>query len=419
MKEERQKVLIIGLVWPEPNATAAGIRTMQILQFFIDSGAQITFSSTASRSPYTFPLEDLGVTTRSIKLNDPGFDAFLEALQPSMVVFDRYLTEEQFGWKVAQIIPDAMRVIDTQDLHSLRKSREQALKLGEVFTKFHWLTNDSTKRELASIFRCDISLIISDFEMEWLYEHTPMISSMIYYLPFLFDAVTENEQNAWLPFDERAHFIFIGNGKHHPNTDAISWLKLTIWPLIRKAIPNAILEIYGPYFPKQIQQLHHPASGFLIKGWAPDAAAVMGRARVNLIPLRIGAGSKGKQFLGLTCGTPSATTEIGAEGIHGNDNILGFAQNAEDFAQKAIALYTDKGSWETNQRCGTALLNKRFLKGNLDKKLKQRFLDLQANLETHRATNIIGGMLLHHTLASTKYLSKWIELKNTANLPNE
>ena len=419
MIEERQKVLIIGLVWPEPNATAAGIRTMQILQFFIDFGALVTLASTASKTPYTAQLEDKGVLTSSIKLNDPSFDEFLDSLQPTIVVFDRYLTEEQFGWKVAEIVPGAIRIIDTQDLHSLRKSREQALKKGEVFNKTHWLTNDSAKRELASIFRSDLSLIISEFEMNWLQEHTPMVDSIIYYVPFLFESITEKEQITWLPFDKRAHFIFIGNGKHHPNIDAILWLKQTIWPLIRKAIPNAELKIYGPYFPQQIKQMHNPATGFLIMDWAPDAAVVMGRARVNLIPLRIGAGIKGKQFLGLTCGTPSVTTAIGAEGIYENNDNPDFARNAEDFAKKAIALYTDKSLWKTTQRCGVELLKNRFLKGDNEKRLKQRIQNLHHNLEAHRANNIIGGMLLHHTLASTKYLSKWIELKNTVNLHNE
>lgn len=419
MSEERQKVLIIGLVWPEPNATAAGIRTMQVLQYFIENEASVTLASTASKTPYTAQLEDMGVMTSSIKLNDPSFDEFLESLQPAIVVFDRYLTEEQFGWKVAKIVPGALRIVDTQDLHSLRNSREQALKKGEVFNKFHWLTNDSTKRELASIFRSDLSLIISDFEMNWLQEHTPMVDAMIYYLPFLYDSITEKEQKSWLPYDERAHFIFIGNGKHRPNTDAILWLKRTIWPLIRKAIPTAKLEIYGPYFPQQIQQLHDLATGFLIMNWAPDAAAVMGRARVNLIPLRIGAGIKGKQFLGLTCGTPSVTTKIGAEGIHENDDNSCIALNAEDFAQKAIALYADKDLWKTTQQSGVALLNKRFFKSDHSGKLKQHIHDLQNTLEAHRASNIIGGMLLHHTLASTKYLSKWIALKNATNLQNE
>ena len=417
MKEETQKVLVIGLVWPEPNATAAGIRTMQILQFFIDFGANVTFVSTASKTQYTAELEERGVKTSSIELNDPSFDEFLETLQPTMVVFDRYLTEEQFGWKVAKIVPNAMRIVDTQDLHSLRISREQAFKEGAVFNKDHWFKNDSTKRELASIYRSDLSLIISDFEIDWLLEHAPMIEPMICYFPFLFDTITERDQKSWLPFNERAHFIFIGNGKHRPNTDAILWLKQSIWPLIRKEIPTAKLAIYGPYFSQQIQQLHDSATGFLIMNWAPDAKVVMASARVNLIPLRTGAGIKGKHFLGLTCGTPSVTTEIGAEGIYEDKDLLEIALHAEDFAKKAIDLYADKSLWKTAQHAGIKLLNTRFLKGDLDKKLEHRIKDLQCNLETHRARNILGGMLLHHTLASTKYLSKWIELKNTVN-PN-
>ncbi|MBT8263956.1 MAG: glycosyltransferase family 4 protein, partial [Muriicola sp.] len=250
-------------------------------------------------------------------------------------------------------------------------------------------------------------------------EHAPMIEPLICYFPFLFDSITERHQKSWLSFNERAHFIFIGNGKHRPNTDAILWLKQNIWPLIRKEIPKAKLSIYGPYFSPQIKQLHDPETGFLIMNWAPDAAVVMGDARVNLIPLRIGAGIKGKQFLGLTCGTPSVTTEIGAEGIIENKDFMDIASNEEDFAKKAVALYTDEILWETTQHAGIELLNTRFLKGHLDKNLKHRIKDLQRTLETHRTNNILGGMLLHHTLASTKYLSKWIELKNTVNPKNK
>jgi hypothetical protein len=44
-------------------------------------------------------------------------------LNPDIVVFDRYMTEEQFGWRVIKNCPKALRILDTEDLHFLRKAR--------------------------------------------------------------------------------------------------------------------------------------------------------------------------------------------------------------------------------------------------------------------------------------------------------
>jgi hypothetical protein len=413
MDRNLHKVLLIGLVWPEPDATAAGIRTMQILQLFIDLGYQVTFAATASGTPYSADLDELGVATAEITLNHPSFDEFIQALEPDIVVFDRYLTEEQFGWRVAKMIPDSIRIIDTQDLHSLRNSRQIAVKEEMEFTSAKWLSNEITKRELASIFRSDLSLVISEFEMSFLREHTPLDASQLYYFPFLYKNIDEARRNTWSPFEERANFIFIGNGKHAPNVDAILWLKTAIWPLIRKSVPKAVLRIYGAYLPQNILELNDPANDFHILGWIAGADTVMQQARVNLVPLRFGAGIKGKLVLALNCGTPSVTTELGAEGLFMENDHFCVAGNPEDFAKKAIELYRDKSIWQKAQNYGTHVINEKFKKEEKEQEFNRRILEISRNLSLHRTKNIVGSMLMHHTMASTKYLSRWIELKNS------
>ena len=44
------------------------------------------------------------------------------------MLFDRFMMEEQFGWRVAENCPNALRILDTEDLHFLRKTRHQQLK---------------------------------------------------------------------------------------------------------------------------------------------------------------------------------------------------------------------------------------------------------------------------------------------------
>ena len=92
-----KKILIIGFVWPEPNSTAAGSRMLQLVHFFQGNSYQITFASTAQASEFSMDLEALGVFQKNILLNDSLFDLFLQELNPDIVLFDRFLTEEQFG----------------------------------------------------------------------------------------------------------------------------------------------------------------------------------------------------------------------------------------------------------------------------------------------------------------------------------
>ena len=414
LPETDKKILIIGYVWPEPNTTAAGGRMLQLIHFFLEQDYQITFASTAAESEFSFDLDSLGVRKKTILLNHSSFDVFLKDLDPGIVLFDRFMTEEQFGWRVVENAPNALRILDTEDLHSLRIARQLSFKKSIPFTEQFWLDQDQTKREMASIYRCDLSLIISLYEMELLTKTVKMDPNLLLHLPMMFDANDEERQNHWLQFDQKKDFVCIGNGKHTPNIDAIHTLKKDIWPLIRKELPLASLFVYGAYMPESIKQLNSPKQGFYIMGHSNDANKVISQARLNLAPLNYGAGIKGKLLSGMLNGTPSITTEIGAEGICENLQWNGIiANDVEAFAKAAILLYQNEDKWTVARHNGTAIINGFYNKVDLQKKLKDNIELLTKNLEEHRARNFIGAMLLHHSLASTKFMSKWIAEKNS------
>ncbi len=406
-------LLIIAFVWPEPNSTAAGNRMLQLIQYFLGKDYQITVASTAAESELSLDLESLGISKASVRLNHSSFDTFITKLNPEIVLFDRFLTEEQFGWRVAEFAPNALRILDTEDLHSLRHTREKCFKKRILFSTETWLKEDIAKREVASIYRSDISLIISPYEMYLLKDLLQIDESILMYLPFLLDPISDEETKTWHSFENRADFICIGNGKHAPNVDAIVWLKTEIWPLIRKEIPQANLKIYGAYLPERIQQMHNEKEGFLVEGWVEDAREVLNKARVNLVPLRFGAGLKGKLITSMQNGTPSVTTPIGAEGMHGDLEYSGrISETATTFANAAIELYTNQPIWEQGQVNGIQIINALYDKSVWIKKLDAKITLVQKGLETHRKKNFVGAMLGHQTMASTKYMSKWIEEKN-------
>ena len=408
-----QSLLIIGFVWPEPNSSAAGGRMMQLISLFQQQGYKITFASPAQDSDFMVDLSTFDVDTKTIVLNSGSFDVFVKELYPSVVLFDRFMMEEQFGWRVAESCPHAVRLLDTEDLHCLRLARQKAFKEKRTFNLDDLLIEEVAKREIASILRCDLSLMISQYEMDLLKNCFKLDVALLYYLPLLFKDTEIPGINELPSYGERVGFVFIGNFLHEPNWNAVQYLKETIWPLIRKQLPDAILNIYGAYPSQKVLQLHNVKDGFLIHGRASIAGEVVQRARVVVAPLRFGAGIKGKLIEAMQCGTPSVTTSIGAEGMNGNLLWNGAVENDPIvFADKAVALYKQEKLWNESQIIGIQILRQRYLRNLFELDFEMRLDHLKSDLKQHRLNNFMGALLQHHTLRSTKYMSKWIEEKN-------
>jgi glycosyltransferase involved in cell wall biosynthesis len=404
-----KKVLVIGYVWPEPNSSAAGTHMMSLLTAFKAQNWQVEFATPAQRTEHMVNLNDFGITSQSIALNCESFDEYAKAYNPNIVMFDRFMMEEQFGWRVDKHCPNAIKILDTEDLQCLRNARHEAHKGEREFTTSD-LHSDIAKREIAAILRCDLSLIISSFEMELLNSVFKVEPSLLHHLPFMVDlnALPKTTKR----FDERAHFMTIGNFRHAPNWDAVLYLQ-KIWPLIRKQLPKAELHIYGSYPPPKATALNNPKTGFLIKGWADDAYEVMQSARVCLAPLRFGAGIKGKLLEAMIMQTPSVTTNIGAEGMHNDLPWPGkVANNTEDFANAAVELYTNQAGFKHAQQAGNTLLNTLYDKVKLSAALINKIDSISNDLKAHREKNFTGQMLKHHTMRSTQYMAQWIAEKN-------
>lgn len=429
------RALVIGYVWPEPASSAAGTRMLELVRLLLQMDYQVTFASAAALSEHRFDLNSLGVNEESIALNCSSFDEFVRDLQPSLVLFDRFFTEEQFGWRVEQACPDAVRVLDTEDLHSLRHARQQLLKAAQkaygsekekqsvapVTADSDQLyqrmcAGDMAVREVAAIFRCDLSVMISEVEIELLQRYFSVPSQLLFYSPFLSQPAIESE--AAHSFSARQHFIAIGNFRHEPNWDSVLWLKHQLWPMIRAQLSavgmaQAELHIYGAYPPPKATQLHNAKEGFHVKGWAADSQAVVQSARICLAPLRFGAGIKGKLMDAMRCGTPSITTGIGVESMSGGLPWGGaVADDAEAFVTAAVAHYQDEALWQQKQQQGFSILRDYFHRRDHALALQTRLTELLHNLQRERGDNFIGQMLRHHFHKSIQYMGQWIEAKN-------
>lgn len=404
----QSKVLFIGRVWPEPHSSAAGIRILQLIDWFLEKECEVYFASAAMKTEFSFELNRKNVTEIQISLNSSEFNEIVSQIKPDLAIYDRYITEEQFGWRLRSECPDAIEILDTEDLHFLRFAREKAFKSNQKTD----LYNEITHREIASVYRCDLSLIISEFEFELLTQTFNIPPELIFYLPLFNNSISPTKL---IGFEERRDFVFIGNFLHSPNWHTVLELKNKIWPKIREQLPSVQLHIYGAYPSQKVFELNDSKTGFLIHGRVNDALKVIGQTRIMLAPIRFGAGVKGKLIDAMMAGTPFVTTKIGAESIF-TDLIPEFIEDDDDrFIQKAVELYCNKQKWSETQHTGYEILNQKFDKQSYFIELGKRITKIKCQLEFHRRKNFIGQILKKDFQNALKYMSLWIEEKNKKN----
>ena len=393
---------IIGLVIPEPASTAAGHRMMQLIQLFSEANYKITFLTASNNIEFSEKIE-----IQKIEINNESFDEKIRNLNPDVVLFDRYVTDEQFGWRVSENCPNALKIIDTEDLHFLREARRKAFFDKRIVEKADFI-NDIFVREIASILRCDLSLIISEFEYNLLVNDFKINPNLLFYIPFL----TESFEQIKTPFEDRKHFVSIGNFLHEPNWQTVLKLK-QIWKSIKKKLPEAELLIYGAYASQKVLELHNDKDGFLVKGRANSVEDIFSKSKVLLAPIPFGAGLKGKLWESMKFGLPNVTSSIGAEAMYKDLPWNGFIEDSDEvFVEKAVELYQNENIWNEAQENGYRILDSVYKKDLFADSFITKVAELIENLDNHRTENYLGKILQHHQLNSTKYMSRWIEEKN-------
>ncbi len=410
------KLLWICFVWPEPVSSAAGIRTMQLLTASQKAGYDVVVCSPCQANPFQQALAAAGFAAHQFEPNDSRFDAYLQSFQPDVVVFDRFIIEEQFSWRVREHCPQAVRVLDTIDLHSLRRVRERrsAKKINVLQLELEDFHEDDSVRELASIYRSDLSLIVSDAEVSILRDSLGIPSELLSLC-----RIGYQPHSDLLDFHSRSNIVMIGNFHHAPNIDSYRLLQGSLWPMIKRelesrGIDDVELHIYGAYPTAEFLQQDNQRSGFRVRGWVEDAQAALSQYRVNLAPLQFGAGIKGKIADGWCVGTPCVSTSVGAEGMTGGLPFGGVVHDDFDnFATSVADLYTAPDLWQKAQQRGIDIIRRLF---NPETEVQIFLSALEKVINHHdqiRNTNLVGSLLWHQQHRSTEYFSRWIELKNT------
>ena len=138
--------------------------------------------------------------------------------------------------------------------------------------------------------------------------------------------------------------LFIGNMSYLPCVDAAVYLVRDILPHIRRAGRDVELWIVGADPAPQVLQL--AGDGVHVTGRVPDIEPYYARARVSVVPLRAGGGTRLKILESMALGRPVVATSIGCEGLDvaGGEHLY-IADDAEQFANYVVRLLSDAGDY--------------------------------------------------------------------------
>jgi GT2 family glycosyltransferase len=327
-------VLFIDHYVPNFDKDAGSKCTYQYVDVFLSMGYHVIFlaDNFFKVEPYTNDLQQKGVC---ILYGSWYHNNIQHWLKENLTYIDvAYLNRPHVSIKYIDSIRKFSHVVVLYFGHDLHFLREQ--RLCELLQNKAQLKDvDHLKRMELKIFESsDLIFAVGSHEqqvIQQLVPHQKVINVPVY--------VYSSVQKISYCAEERDGILFVGGGNHPPNTDAIIWFLQNIYPIVLQKEPAMRLYIVGGGLSRKVRELkseHVFFTGYLSED---DLKAQYCGRRLAIVPLRYGAGMKGKVLEALYYQLPLITTSIGAEGIDGIDRISEVEDNPILFAEKLVSLY--------------------------------------------------------------------------------
>jgi glycosyltransferase involved in cell wall biosynthesis len=344
------RVLVVDHRILTPDQDSGSVRMFAIVKLLRALGHEVTFvADIPDRLPrYEEDLRRLGVEV-VIGAGDALAHLAAEGHRYRIAILSRPEVAQRYLVPVRAYAIHAAIIYDTVDLHWVRM-----LRAAEI-------TGDSALRRQAERFKVietvgaacvDRVLAITPKERDALVEAVP--GARVDVVPNVHSV--RPCSSGWA---ERKGLMFIGGFEHTPNVDAVEWFVAEVLPLIRRRLPNVVLQVVGSKAPESIRRL--ASEHVHVAGYVPDPAPFFDGSRVFVSPLRYGAGMKGKIGHAMSHGLPVVTTSIGAEGmlLADGENAL-VADAADAFAAAVVRLHEDELLWSRLARAAARHVEEHF-----------------------------------------------------------
>ena len=329
-------ILVVDHYVPTFDKDAGSKTTYQYLKMFLKMGYAVKFlgDNFLHEEPYSTALQQMGVEILYGAEYQSGIWDWI--LKNKDEIDFAYLNRPHIAVKYVDFLKKNTNIkiiYYGHDLHFLREYREYELT-GDIQKKRE---SDYWKSiELSLMEKAAVSYYPSYVEVDAVHELRP---------EFRLKAITAYVYETFLEkidqdFAKREGLLFVGGFAHPPNADAVLWFAKEVFPLIRNHCPVNFY-IVGSKVTEEVQALDDPEAGIIVKGFVTEEelAKLYAYCRLVVVPLRYGAGVKGKVVEAVYYGSAIVTTSIGAEGIPEAERVMRIGDTPEEFARLVEELY--------------------------------------------------------------------------------
>ncbi|MCW2265037.1 putative extracellular nuclease/glycosyltransferase involved in cell wall biosynthesis [Gluconobacter cerinus] len=329
---QRKRALVIDSLRPDAKRDAGSQAILSHMMALETLGYDVCFVA-ADQMDMTAPLDSLP----SVKVQGlPFFASVEDVLRRQLNSFDVvYLHREDIATRYMALVrrnqQKAYVLYSVADLHFLRLARQAAVQgRPELMAK----ANQIRVAEYRAALQADAVLTHSEAEAAQLRKDLPQ--AIVHVVPWATPAASTSSTS-----HDRNGVLFIGNYAHAPNSDAVQWLVNDIMPAVWAMDPTITCTLVGAEMPDSIHAL--ASDRIRVLGHVQNLDSVLNQARLNVAPLRFGAGIKGKVLESLSAGVPCIMTPVAAEGLALPDSLRGLVQSTtQDMAQQIVALHSAK-----------------------------------------------------------------------------
>ncbi|MBP3926755.1 MAG: glycosyltransferase, partial [Clostridium sp.] len=332
-------IVVVDHYVPTYDRDAGSKTTFQYLKMFLKKGFVVKFigDNYLHEEPYTTTLQQMGIEVLYGQEYVTGIWDWLE--KNGKEISFAYLNRPHIATKYVDFIKehtDIKIIYYGHDLHFLREFREYELT-GDVKKKResdYWKSIEFTLMRKAAM-----SYYPSYVEEEAIHEQDESIPVKAI-TAYVYEEFLENLNK---DFAKREGLLFVGGFAHPPNADAVLWFAKEVFPRIRETLPVNFY-VVGSKVTDEIKELEQPGNGIIVKGFVSEEelSELYRNCRIVVVPLRYGAGVKGKVVEAIYNGAPIVTTSVGSEGIPGVEDVLVVKDAPAEFADAVVTLYQNE-----------------------------------------------------------------------------
>ncbi|MFL0581105.1 glycosyltransferase [Solibacillus silvestris] len=340
----KKTIVVIDHYVPHFDRDAGSRCTYSYLKLFVKMGYKVVFigDNFYKHEPYTSDLQARGIEV----LYGDEYAQNIEKWFKDNKDFINYvyLNRPHISIKYIDMVKkhtDAKILYFGHDLHYLRELRNYEIEKNPELLK----SSAKWKEIEFELFnKADVVHVVGSYEQEVLMQE--LGDKPIRNIP-LFMFSEEEYKPLTLDFNERKDILFVGGFNHKPNYDGVLWFLNEVFPNIKEKNPEMKFYIVGSNPPDDIQRLQ--SDDIIVTGYVTDEQLEQyyKKSRVVVVPLRYGAGVKGKVVEAIYHQVPIVTTDIGAEGLKDIEQAVLIAITSDEFSALTIDLYNDENNWNT------------------------------------------------------------------------